>query len=236
MSTVVQNLIALLFPKSHSLPLKSLAINPRIRQTELSLLNKDEKSNLQWVWVGCRYTKEVDQIMTKIKRGHEFSYIDDLTQVLIYQINNNIEASHQAYNSTLAHRSPVLNNFLPDIITFTPFDKIRKQKLGFYTPEKISQKLGQYLNIKVYNLLTRKQSPPQQGSLSKKDRLINLQNTFTYNSQEVEKLSTTFTDNIKTIWLIDDICTTGSTIYYSSVELSKVFPHSQIYAITISGN
>lgn len=93
------------------------------------------------------------------------------------------------------------NNY--SIIVPVPLHRIRFRERGYNQSTEIAKYFGKYLSIKVdENILIRNINTPSQTGLNKKQRIDNMSNAFTCNSE----LSN------KNILLIDDVMTTGCTL------------------------
>lgn len=79
--------------------------------------------------------------------------------------------------------------------------------------EVLAKMLSKYLNIPVKKPLKRIRNTTRQATLNRNERLKNLQNAFTV--PHPEKVSG------KTVLLIDDVLTTGSTLHACAEELRK---------------
>lgn len=91
----------------------------------------------------------------------------------------------------------------------------RRNRRGFNQSEILAKELGNSTKIPVQNLLTRKRYTRPQVELSHNERIKNLIDAFALENAD-EKLDT------KTVYcLIDDVCTTGSTINECAKVLKK---------------
>ena len=95
-----------------------------------------------------------------------------------------------------------------DLISAIPLHPRRQRERGFNQAEILAQALAVYVNLPFRSLLLRTRSTRSQASLKKPDRLKNLSNAF---QQRPEIRSSELYG--KTILLIDDVCTTGATIF-----------------------
>lgn len=88
-----------------------------------------------------------------------------------------------------------------------PIHKIRKRERGFNQSEVISNAIGKVLNLTTYpNLITRKKYTISQTNLNLEQRIKNVQDVFQLN------LDNKFWEG-KSFLLVDDVITTGSTLY-----------------------
>lgn len=118
------------------------------------------------------------------------------------------------------------NNLNSDLIVPVPLHKKRKNKRGYNQSELLSKFLGKKLNIKVDTKnLIRVKNTSVQNKLSKEQRIHNLENAFKVLDKNVFKN--------KSILLIDDIFTTGTTVNECSKVLKECNP-KEIIALTIA--
>ena len=104
-----------------------------------------------------------------------------------------------------------------DFLLPIPINFLTQIKRGYNIPNLICLKLKSHLNIRILNLLQKKLSKSQVG-LKKSERLKNAKNFFAIHKKNG--------DNIKgkTVILIDDVFTTGSTIKSAIYEVKKFNP------------
>jgi predicted amidophosphoribosyltransferase len=112
-----------------------------------------------------------------------------------------------------------------------PADPKRFLLRGFHLPELIAKEVSQDLNTKFTNLVYKLKSTKQQTLLDRKQRLQNLQNQFQLNSNPDINLS-----KYTNIWLIDDIATTGTTLYEVARVIKTQFPFLKIYGVVVASN
>lgn len=101
-----------------------------------------------------------------------------------------------------------------DIIIPVPLYKSDKRERGFNQAELIAREVGRILKIDVSTDIVEKiRKTTQQKTLSKRERKVNLINAFDVSIPDKIK--------DKRILLIDDVCTTGSTLTEIAVLLRK---------------
>ena len=107
-----------------------------------------------------------------------------------------------------------------DIIIPTPLYSADKRKRGFNQSELIAKEVGRILNINVCtNCIEKVRITKSQKQLSKNERKNNLKDAFAVKSPELIQE--------KRIMLIDDVCTTGSTL----AELTKTLRQTGASAV-----
>lgn len=122
-----------------------------------------------------------------------------------------------------------IEKLAPDAIVPVPIHKDKFRERGYNQADILAKGLGKRLNIPVLSdLLIRNKKTLPQKQLSDKERLRNLRQAFEFN----EKALYNFNKEIKTVLIVDDIYTTGSTIEACS---NILIEHSinNIYFITL---
>ena len=93
-----------------------------------------------------------------------------------------------------------------DYLTFVPIGKKRYKQRGFNQAEEIALELGKIVNIPVLDLLVKTGSEKHQAGLTQQERRENLSGTISVNDEAMNLVKN------KTIMIIDDVFTTGSTL------------------------
>lgn len=111
------------------------------------------------------------------------------------------------------------NNKLPDfdVISFVPLHGRRYVERGFNQSEKIATALSKFVNKPVLDLLKRTRYTKPQAKFNRQERLINLQDAFAFNYKKSDLSN-------KSVLLVDDVFTTGSTVQ----ECAKVLKGNKI--------
>lgn len=113
-----------------------------------------------------------------------------------------------------------------DLITYVPLFKDKQKKRGFNQSELIARELSKLTTIPLsHNNLLRVKNTQTQTNLTYKERQKNLDNAF------IIKDKSEFKD--KTILLIDDVLTTGSTADHCSIALKKA-KAKDVYVLTFA--
>lgn len=108
----------------------------------------------------------------------------------------------------------IKENIPCDLITYIPSDKKSFKKRGFNQSEFLAKNIGDILQVPVKNTLIKVKSTKEQKTLNRENRWINLEKSFKLiNKDEIID---------KKIILIDDIITTGATVYFASKEICNV--------------
>lgn len=112
-----------------------------------------------------------------------------------------------------------------DIIVPVPLNKNRFKKRGFNQAELLADEIASELNTQAVSCMDRVVDTPFQARLTREERLTNLKDAFVIGDKSLVKG--------KTVLIIDDIFTTGSTINECATVLFKAKAKSVI-AITLS--
>ena len=94
--------------------------------------------------------------------------------------------------------------FATDYITFVPMTKRAYKKRGYNQGELIADSLSKIINVPIFYDIEKVKNTIRQAKLGRTDRLKNLENSF--------KIIDKKTIKGKSITIIDDVTTTGSTI------------------------
>ncbi|MPQ42555.1 ComF family protein, partial [Clostridium tarantellae] len=123
---------------------------------------------------------------------------------LIFKLKYNKDFNVGLYLVELMNEKIKENNLQFDYILYIPTSKKKLKEKGFNQCEFLAKELSKKTNIKVINIIIKKDNIKEQKLLSSLERKKNMSKAF-YISKEVNL-------NNKTILLIDDVITTGSTL------------------------
>lgn len=163
----------------------------------------------------CKSKLEYENITTvlyKSKNISPFKYSGiNKKAVLNFKFNNNPNYSEQMAISMQKSIIKEYSNYLSsenqkcfDIITCVPFTKNRYQKRGYNQSQLLAKSLSEHFNIEFQPILLKTKDNKAQHTLSKSERKKNVEGVFEANPE--------YKVSDKTILLIDDILTTGSTL------------------------
>ncbi|MCP4074799.1 MAG: ComF family protein [Gammaproteobacteria bacterium] len=140
------------------------------------------------------------------------------TRKIIQDLKFN-EQLHNA-NALLTHIQPYYQNSRVDVLLPVPLHKTRLLERGYNQAEEIATALSLLLNIPIDRCsLKRVKATQAQSGLSLNKRHKNIQKAFEYTPQQ----------QYKSVALIDDIITTGSTM----TEICKVLKKSGVQQIQV---
>ena len=171
-------------------------------------LNRDQKKLVDKIFISGKLgNSSLSNLIHRAKYNSEFSIGYDLAGVIKYQIlKTKIE--------------------LPDVITWVPADPKRLVYRNFHLPKIIAKALSSSLNIDNIELLQKNTSTIAQTGLSRAERVINLKDTFDLKTGINLR-------NIKKIWIIDDVVTTGSTLFECSKVIKKEFKKLKVECVVV---
>lgn len=118
-----------------------------------------------------------------------------------------------------------IRNINPDALIPIPLHAKRQNSRGYNQAALIADNLGKYLNIPVRtNYLVRVKNTIPLKRLNPKERQNNLKKAFNIMQDDVK---------LKTVIVVDDIYTTGSTIDEAAITL-KAFGTEQVYFVALA--
>ncbi|MBP9716385.1 MAG: ComF family protein [Candidatus Levybacteria bacterium] len=104
---------------------------------------------------------------------------------------------------------------LPLVLVPVPLSSRKFKKRGYNQAEILAKELGKRLNIKVIDCLERTRETITQVGLGKKERRENIKDAFIVKKKYEESLKN------MNILIVDDVLTTGATIYEATMVLKK---------------
>jgi ComF family protein len=183
-------------------------------QSHFKILDKNQKQVLESVFIASHLdNKLVSDLIHRAKIGLEYAISEDLTRLLLEKVKAQDSISN------------------PDLIVSIPPDPNRFLSRGYHLPELISKYLSQSLDVEFANVVYKPQSTPQQTRLNRTERLGNLKNKFQLIQPQQVNLS-----KYHNIWLVDDVTTTGSTLYEVASVVKHEFPFVKIYGLVVASN
>lgn len=115
-----------------------------------------------------------------------------------------------------------------DIVTWVPLHRQKLRHRGFNQAQEIAQIFSQQSRIPFQPLLTRIKNSPAQASLSSREKRLNhLSHTFSLHPHFTQNSSN------KTILLIDDVTTTGTTLN-TCAEMLKAAGYAKVYGLVLA--
>ncbi|MBQ7917515.1 MAG: ComF family protein [Clostridia bacterium] len=139
------------------------------------------------------------------EKNTSFAYYDEVAGRIVKRFKYSSKKYYAEYIARLmASKKEVFDGV--DYLTFVPVGVKRKRERGFNQAEELAKEISKIVNIEVVELLEKVGSEKHQAGLSQKERMENLKGTFCLKEENVKLLKN------KTILIIDDVFTTGSTL------------------------
>jgi competence protein ComFC len=165
------------------------------------------------VWVATEYNNSViHDLIHRIKVNGEFAFIDELADI---------------FNSKVKEHFVISNKIL---IIPVPPDPKRLLENGFTLSTILAMNLSKSLDLDFDELLQKKKNTKKQSYLNREERLVNLNAKI--NLYEVK----TNVANYDEIWIIDDITTTGATLFECQKIIQKNYPFVEVKLIALASN
>lgn len=114
-----------------------------------------------------------------------------------------------------------------DVILYVPSSKNRLKERGFNQAEEIAKLMGEKLNKQVLDILIKSKHTIHQAGGTQKDRLLNLKDSFMIDEKLKNELFS------KTVLIIDDVFTTGSTLN-ECAKVVKKFKPKKVVTLTFA--
>lgn len=114
----------------------------------------------------------------------------------------------------------------PECIVPVPLHPSRQRSRGFNQAELLADALGEEINLPVRLLLKKQKKTKDQKSLSKEERRKNVKDAFCVDESAMGQQIPT------SVLLVDDVCTTGSTLTACAKAL-KVYGVSRVFYISV---
>lgn len=234
--SIFQHLIDIIYP---------LKI-PSFDNTQGFNFTKDRKGlSLDNIWVANSLDNdEISRAIVRIKDGGEFALVQPLTHHFIKQIIDFGMLTVSRKNFVDQKSKDIFEMFarlfdpnLHTLITFVPPDPKRLIKRGFHLPELLAKEFTNELNkqaaskktFEINNIFMKSQKTIRQTGLDREHRLINLSGKIKYNgSVDLQ--------NYESVFIIDDVCTTGATINECAIQIKAQFPNIKVYGLAVASN
>jgi competence protein ComFC len=147
------------------------------------------KSYLEKCMYPYVYNRPVHDVITSIK----YSFISDAISVLFDRLID-------------SETGTCLQDYKFDLVTFVPLSKKRERWRGFNQSQLLAARIAQYLELPYCKVLTKSKETRNQAELERSDRLVNVRDSFAMRPNLPISLKK------RTILIVDDVCTTGSTL------------------------
>lgn len=178
----------------------------------------------------CKKDFPKDYIKRGIPGGYRcvsaFEYKGKYQRAIInFKFKNKTQHAFQLANILLDELNKNYGNVSFDLITYVPLHKKDLLIRGYNQSELLAKELSKLTGIKCISTIRKVKHTKKQHTLKYKDRKENLKGAFMLNDSKHVKE--------KTVLLIDDVVTTGTTLAVCCKTISKAKPKG-IYCMTLS--
>lgn len=199
--------------KKFIIPIEPESFVTRIPNNDWSV--EEEYRNrvyLEKVFYFLEYNTLIHNIITAIKYKGSSKFIPYLMNIVF-----NLET----------FKNIDFNQF--DYITYIPITTKKQRARGFNQSKEIGLCLSLKIKKEVFQIIEKIKETPNQVDLSQEDRIKNLSDCFILKKKLPIKLQ-----GNESILLVDDICTTGTTLIKASQAIKKEYKNIKIYGFCIS--
>ncbi|MFD0680757.1 MULTISPECIES: ComF family protein [unclassified Paenibacillus] len=119
-----------------------------------------------------------------------------------------------------------------EYITYVPLSDKRLSERGFNQSQQLAEELGRKTGLPVIQLLQRMRHTDKQSFKTRGGRLEDLQGVFAVAPSDKDKHQALFTSSKVTLYVVDDVYTTGSTLNECSKAIKKEFHSVDICGIS----
>lgn len=176
-------------------------------------LDLEQSKYIESIFVASSYhSKIIRDLILRAKFSGETSICKDLGRLIYKKIQ--------------------LSNFpRPDLIVPVPADPKRLLIRGFHLPYILADKLSVLENVKSVSVFYKAKNTLQQILLDRENRLYNLNGCFI-----LKKCLDINFAKYSTVWIVDDLTTTGSTLVECAKVLKLEYPFLKIYGVVVASN
>jgi ComF family protein len=218
-------ILDLLFPKqnnNYTSFLRYLSLDEiKELKPRFETLSPELKQCFEGIFILTEYNNsKILNLIQRMKYQGEYSISYDVIQAIIYHI--------------FQDGSLFIPN--PDIIIPVPGDKKRSIQRGYNIPSLIAKGLSEYTMKELdsgsyHEYLLKIKNTVEQNKLSRSEREKNIKKSYAINLNNSISFS-----NAEHVWLIDDVITTGSTMFECAKVLKKQYPFIKLWGVVIASN
>ncbi len=192
---------------------------------ELSYITKSCDKCGREIYDEGKYCVDCKDISYAFDKVYSCLNYDGTITKLIYNLKYGGQKFLASYLASFIVEKIKQNDIKFDILTYVPLNANRQRKRGFNQAELIANEVAKRLGITTTCLLRRVKDTSFQARLSREERIDNLKDAFELIDKKAVKG--------KTILLLDDIFTTGTTMSECS-KLLKSGKAKSVLGITLS--
>ena len=233
--SIFQHLIDLIYPLN----------TPKLENSQGFSFTKN-LSGLQVdnIWIANSLdNEEIKNTIVRIKDGGEFALVEVLAENFVKQIIDfgMITASRKSFvdqesKDIFEMFARLFDPNLNRLITFVPPDPARLNKRGFHLPQMLAKEFTKQINTKANGkkyfeteaIFVKSKRTIRQTGLDREHRLTNLKGKIQLLESDLQ--------NYESVFIIDDVCTTGATIDECALQIKAKFPHIKVYGLAVASN
>jgi len=164
----------------------------------------------------------LDSVIIKV---YSYAYYGNVVRELMLRLKYKKDYQAAKLFSMFLYEKLKETGIKPDVITFIPIREENRKKRGYNQCELIGKGLSKLTGIKTAEMLAINEGAKDQIGLSSLERYKNMEDKFRCIYYPKYK--------DKSILLIDDVITTGSTVYQGTKVLKKCYG-GNIYILTVA--
>jgi competence protein ComFC len=231
MNRFISSFVNLLFPELCiicRIPTSNHLCNPCL----LELINTSSHSRecvkckskilLENLCATCREEVGLDELY--ISLNYQGKHVHTLIHAFKYQ---NIQSLAQPLAQIILSTLPITLSSENTLLTYIPMHSHKLALRGYNQGQLLSSNLSTLTQIPALNLLEKIRNTSTQTILTREQRVLNIKKSF--------KLSTDIQPHIQTIYLVDDVTTTLSTLQ-EAVKVIKQHTDAKIIGIVLAHN
>nr|WP_155837167.1 phosphoribosyltransferase family protein [Aneurinibacillus terranovensis] len=203
------------------------------------------KTYLTYSRSAATYNETMKELIARYKFRGDRKLAPILAAFLIYAWNKHYKTENKESKES---KGICDKSHLPriDLITYVPLHDSRLHERTFNQAEELARLLGAAVGVPVAGLLEKVRATEKQSHKNRQGRLHALDHTLRYRSDYADRAGTladctmssenriSEAKNTRTIVIVDDIYTTGSTLNEAAYVLKHGIPEAKIYGLTVA--
>ncbi len=171
------------------------------------------------------YCSTCKGILTSVDKARSFFVYDEPISTMIKGFKYNNKQYLSEYFASCLSKIYVSNFFRADCLVFVPMTKKAERKRGYNQSRLLCESLSKIVKVPVLDCLEKVEETKRQATLTRNERLKNLQKAFKVKDKSKVK--------DKILVLVDDVSTTGATSQIIAERLKKAGA-KKVYLITVA--